>query len=131
MMRLVALLAAALAGALTLFALARRILNRTTSPAHSEIRDPAAHTTMDASGAVRSVQGADLTLPADELERLWSPESLERLARTYWRFLTRVTLGLIRVSYTERERFVCLIGRPLVLLSFQAPEYEMNAERGI
>ena len=29
------------------------------------------------------------------------PTHLERLARTYWRFLTRVTLGLIRVRYTE------------------------------
>ena len=56
---------------------------------------------------------------------------LERLARTYWRFLTLVTLGVIRVKYTERERFVCLLFRPFVLLAFQAPEYEMNANRGI
>jgi hypothetical protein len=121
----------ALAAAAFLFGMARRILNRATSIAHSEIRDPEEHTTMGADGAVRSIQGADLTLPEDELERLWTPESLERLARTYWRFLTRATLGIIRVRYTERERFVCVIGRPFVLLSFQAPEYEMNDERGI
>jgi hypothetical protein len=42
-----------------------------------------------------------------------------------------VTLGLIRVKYTERERFVCLLFRPFVLLRFRAPEYEMNATRGI
>jgi hypothetical protein len=124
-------LAFAFAVAAALFGMARRILNRSTSLAHSEIRDPEEHTTMDASGAVRSIQAADLTLPAEELDRLWTPAYLERLARTYWRFLTRTTLGIIRVSYTERERFVCIIGRPLVLLSFQAPEYEMNAERGI
>ena len=41
---------------------------------------------------------------------------LERLARTYWRFLSRVTLGLIRVSYTERERYVVFLTRPFVLL---------------
>jgi hypothetical protein len=35
------------------------------------------------------------------------------------------------VKYTEAERFVCLLFRPLVLLQFQAPEYEMDAERGI
>jgi len=131
MLKRLAPLAFAFAVAAFLFGMARRILNRATSIAHSEIRDPEEHTTMGADGAVRSVQAADLTLPEDELERLWTPEYLERLARTYWRFLTRATLGVIRVRYTERERFVCVIGRPFVLLSFQAPEYEMNDERGI
>jgi hypothetical protein len=65
------------------------------------------------------------------VEELWTPVNLERLARTYWRFLTRVTLGLIRVHYTERERFVVLLFRPFVLLSFQAPEYELDADRGV
>jgi hypothetical protein len=88
-------------------------------------------TAIDDDGAVRSIQAADVTLPASELDRLWSPMYLERLARTYWRFLTRTTLGLIRVKYTERERYVCLLFRPFVLLSFQAPEYEMSATRGI
>jgi hypothetical protein len=82
-------------------------------------------------GAVRSIQSGDVELPEDELERLWTPESLERLARTYWRFLSRATLGLIRVEYTESERYVVLLRRPFALLTFQAPEYEMNRERGI
>ncbi|MCW2992148.1 MAG: hypothetical protein JWM73_2742, partial [Solirubrobacterales bacterium] len=88
-------------------------------------------TTMDANGAVRSVQAADLVMPEEQAEALWSPRQLENLARTYWRFLTRVTLGLIRVKYTDEGRFVCLLFRPFVLLSFQAPEYEMDADRGI
>ena len=88
-------------------------------------------TTMDANGAVRSVQAADLIMPDEQAQALWSPRQLENLARTYWRFLTRVTLGLIRVKYTEEGRFVCLLFRPFVLLSFQAPEYEMDADRGI
>jgi hypothetical protein len=88
-------------------------------------------TTMDANGAVRSVQAADLIMPAEQAEALWSPRQLENLARTYWRFLTRVTLGLIRVKYTDEGRFVCLLFRPFVLLSFQAPEYEMDGDRGI
>ena len=70
-------------------------------------------------------------MPAEQAEELWSPRQLENLARTYWRFLSRVTLGLIRVKYTEGERFVCLLFRPLVLLRFQAPEYEMDQTRGI
>jgi hypothetical protein len=82
-------------------------------------------------GAVHSVQAADLFLPADALQEIWTPPHLERLARTYWRFLTRVTLGLIRVKYTAGERSVVLLFRPLKLLTFRAPEYEMDEHRGV
>ncbi len=82
-------------------------------------------------GAVRSVQKADLLIDADALAQIWTPEYLERLARTYWRYLTRVTLGLIRVHYSEQGRAVVLISEPLRLLTFQAPEYEMDARRGL
>ena len=82
-------------------------------------------------GAVRSVQAADVYMSEDTLRQIWTPLHLERLARTYWRFLSRVTLGLIRVRYTERERFVVLLLPWLKLLTFRAPEYEMNAQRGV
>jgi hypothetical protein len=88
-------------------------------------------TGVDPSGAVRSVQTADLTMPHEALDAIWTPMHLERLARTYWRFLTRVTLGLIRVAYTARKRYVVFIGRPFVLLSFQAPEYQMDERGGV
>ena len=42
-----------------------------------------------------------------------------------------MTLGIIRVTYTEQERSVVVIGRPLVLLRFHAPEYDLTDERGI
>jgi hypothetical protein len=83
-----------------------------------------------ASGAMRSVQAADVTLAERELDRLWTPMHLERLARTYWRFITRMTLGLVRVVYSPTERTVVLIGRPLKLLTFDAPEYEMDGGHG-
>jgi hypothetical protein len=90
------------------------------------------HTSTDErTGAVRSTQAADLYLPEDALRQIWTPPHLERLARTYWRFLTRVTLGLIRVKYTAGERSVVLLFRPLKLLTFRAPEYEMDAQRGV
>jgi hypothetical protein len=90
------------------------------------------HTTEDqVSGAMRSVQAADVTLGQAELQKLWTPGHLERLARTYWRFIARVTLGLVRVVYSESERSVVLLERHLKLLSFDAPEYEMDAERGV
>jgi hypothetical protein len=110
---------------------ARVAASRRPSPAHTVIDDPPQSTTIDDSGAVRSVQAAKLVLPAAELERLWSPEGLERIARTYWLFLTRVTLGLIRVYYTETTRTVALLFPALRLLRFQAPEYAMDHRRGI
>jgi hypothetical protein len=99
--------------------------------AQSVIRDPEQHTVMDGRGAVRSIQAADITMPEAQLEAIWTPMHLERLARTYWRFLSKVTLGLIRVAYTPTERFVVLLTRPFVLLSFAAPEYELSGNRGI
>jgi hypothetical protein len=117
--------------ALGCFAGVRRILNRSKRVARAVIVDPEEHTTMDAGGAVRSVQAADLTLPADALDAIWTPMHLERLARTYWRFLSRCTAGLIRVEYSEDGRAVVLLRRPLVLLRFHAPQYEMDSQRGI
>jgi hypothetical protein len=101
------------------------------SVAHAVIADPERHTVMDAGGAVRSIQAANVYMPEDELVALWTPENLERLARTYWKYLSRVTLGLIRVVYTDTERSVVLLRRPFVLLRFQAPEYELSGGRGI
>lgn len=89
------------------------------------------HTSEDeASGAMRSRQNAELTLPETRLDELWTPSHMERLARTYWRFLTRVTLGLIRVAYSDTERSVVLLASPLKLLTFAAPEYELAPDHG-
>jgi hypothetical protein len=81
-------------------------------------------------GSITSRQVAAVTLPRGELERVWTPEYLERLARTYWRFLTRVSLGLLRVLYTPDAREIVFAARPLVLLRFRAPEYDIQANRG-
>jgi hypothetical protein len=79
---------------------------------------------------ISSKQVAEVTLPSSELESIWSPEYLERLARTYWRFLTRVSLGLLRVLYTPDSREVVVLSRPFVLLRFRPPEYEFHADGG-
>ncbi len=95
----------------------------------ADVRDS---TSLDGdTGAVRSVQTAEVLVEEAALRDIWSPPYLERLARTYWRFLTRVTLGLIRVHYTEGERSVVLLFSPLRLLTFHAPEYEMDRTRGL
>jgi hypothetical protein len=81
-------------------------------------------------GSVSSKQTAEVTLPRHELERMWTAEYLERLARTYWHFLTRVSLGLLRVLYTDDAREVALLTRPFVLLRFHKPEYELESDGG-
>jgi hypothetical protein len=95
------------------------------------VRDPTDDTRIDSSGAVRSVQGADIVISDDRFGELWSTETLERLARTYWAYLTYVTLGFIRIYYTDTERYVCLLFRPLRLLTFQAPEYETETDHAV
>jgi hypothetical protein len=95
------------------------------------VRNPTDDTAIDSDGAVRSIQGADIELPEKLFGELWTTQTLERLARTYWGYLTYVTLGLIRVYYTDEERYVCLLIRPLKLLTFRAPEYETDSSRGI
>ena len=108
-----------------------KLLDRARERAQAVIRDPPRHTSFDERGAVHSIQAADLTMSPEALDELWSPMHLERLARTYWKYLSRVTLGLIRVAYTSTERYVVLISRPFVLLHFGAPEYTMDDHRGV
>lgn len=83
-----------------------------------------------ADGSAHSRQVAEVRLPRAEIDRIWTPEYLERLARTYWRYLTRVSLGLLRVLYTADAREVVFLGRPLVLLRFRAPQYDLEPDRG-
>ena len=94
------------------------------------IVSPPKSTSIAADGAVRSVQSADITMAQSDLERLWNPTNLENLARTYWRFLSRVTLGLIRVVYSHDERSVVFLARPLTLLRFKEPEYVLESDHG-
>ena len=122
---------APLAVAVAVAAFARLLVRRKKRVGRALIVSPPEHTRFDPeSGAVTSVQCADLIFPEEELEAIWSPMHLERLARTYWRFLSRVTLGTIRVKYREDGRDVKLFGL-IPLLTFQAPEYEMDGQRGI
>jgi hypothetical protein len=126
-----ALLLAAIAAALTAaLAVARRRRRAARLPARAVLVSPRQSTVIAKNGAVRSVETAELTMSAAELDRLWSPASLEDLARTYWRFLSRVTLGLIRVVYRRDERAVVLLARPLTLLRFDAPEYVLERDHG-
>jgi len=77
-------------------------------------------------GAVSSAQRAEIELPEGALAELWRAENLELLARAYWHYLNRISLGLLRVAYEPAARIVVLLFRPLALLRFRAPEYETS-----
>jgi hypothetical protein len=108
----------------------RRLLQRhTRAPGRVRIiRVPQTGYAQD--GALGSRQVAEVTVPRAELEKLWSPEHLESLARTYWSFLTRFSLGLIRVLYGANAREVVFLCRPFVLLRFHKPQYHFNPDGG-
>jgi len=128
----VPIVAAAAAALVAVLALAiRRFTRRKKRVARALILSPPDHTVFDPeTNAVTSIQSADLVLPEDALEGIWSPRDLERLARTYWRFLSRCTLNLVQVKYRPDGRDVTLLGL-IPLLTFQKPEYEMDETRGI
>lgn len=75
------------------------------------------------SGAVKSIQEATVEMPADLYRQMWKPEYLERLARSYWAFLSKISLGAIRVAYEPSSRTVVFISRRFPLLRFRKPEY--------
>jgi hypothetical protein len=127
-MPVIAPLLAALVATFTAVAAARR--RRRRLPARAVIVSPRKSTVIDDRGAVRSVQSAEISLSSADLARLWIPANLQNLARTYWRFLSRVTLGLIRVVYGSEERSVVLLGHPLTMLRFDAPEYTIEPGHG-
>ena len=85
-----AVAAAIAALAASLYVAARRLLRAGIPDWMRVLREADDSTAMDPrTGAVRSVQSAEVVLPADRLDSVWSPLYLERLARTYWRFLSR------------------------------------------
>jgi hypothetical protein len=107
-----------------------RMRRRGRLPARAVIVSPRKSTIVARDGAVYSVQSVELTVSPADLDRLWNPSNLENLGRTYWRFLSRVTLGLIRVVYGENDRSVLLLARPLTLLRFEAPQYVLEGDHG-
>lgn len=130
-MKLAALIAVAAAAVAALAVLVRRLLPHQAVIRGAVVHHPTDDTSVGADGAVRSIQSADIDLPVDVFGELWTPSTLERLARTYWSFLSRCTLGLIKVLYREDGRDVVFLMRPFVLLSFKSPEYELDGDRGI
>lgn len=78
-------------------------------------------TTLDAAGAARSVQAAELVV-ADDLAE---PAGMQRVACGYWRHLRRATLGLTRSHPRPATdgHVLALLAPPLALMTFGAPRF--------
>lgn len=79
-------------------------------------------------GGITCEQEALITVDRETLAGIWTPSTLELLARFYWRYIERRTFGLIRVRYTGEDQTVALFGR-LPLLRFRPPEFVTGDEQ--
>ncbi len=77
-------------------------------------------------GPLRSIQEAELAMPQDTLDELWNPATLERLARAYWRYINKISFGLLKIGYGATGRYVVFGWRRFVLLGFRLPEYDVG-----
>ncbi len=80
-------------------------------------------------GAVSSRQAGELELRRP-LSEVLTRDFLSWAAHAYWHLITRFTLGLIRVTSDDGDQCIVVIGRPLVLLRFHEPEYELRDGEG-
>ena len=91
--------------------------------------DPVRHG-LATTGPTGCVQSAQITVDDEIFEQIWTPSTLELLARSYWRFIRRRSLGLIRMNYGTGSRSVNLVSRHIPLLRFREPEFETGPEFG-
>ena len=63
-----------------------------------------------------------ITVDRETFEQIWTPSTLELLARSYWDYIRRFTLGAIRVQYRVDSQTVTLLGR-VPLLRFRTPVF--------
>lgn len=81
-------------------------------------------------GPIGCAQTALITVEDDLFGQLWTPSTLELLARSYWRFIRKRSFGLIRVGYSPGSRSVNLISSRIPLLRFHEPEFESGPDFG-
>jgi hypothetical protein len=105
----------------------RKAVRRTVTTPEGEVRilDPDDNVRVHRSGAVGSIQEAEIVVDRKFLEGIWNADSLELMARGYWSFLRRMSLGIIRMIYAHDSRTVTAFG-VLPLLRFGTPRYETD-----
>ena len=85
---------------------------------------------MTKDGPIGCAQSAVVTVDNQLFERIWTPSTLEFLARSYWRFLQRRSLGLIKIGFGPDSRSIHLISRRITLLRFHAPRFDSGPDFG-
>ena len=90
--------------------------------------DPVRHG-LATSGGVKCSQTAVVTVDQEIFEQIWTQSTLELLARSYWRFIRKRSLGAIRVSYRDPDsQTVILFTRRIPLLRFHSPQFHTGAD---
>lgn len=84
-------------------------------------------TGLASTGGVTCEQEALVTVDPETLKGIWTPSTLELLARIYWRYIERRTGGLIKVRYAPDSQTVALFGR-FPLLRFSPPAFTTGSE---
>jgi hypothetical protein len=74
-------------------------------------------------GPVGSVHEAELLVEPEAVESLLAADFLKQVAVAYWRFLGRISLGLLRVRREPDHQSLVLLLTRAVLLRFRAPRY--------
>ena len=83
-------------------------------------------------GSIGSKQAAQVSLPREELDRVWSAEYLERLAAHLLALPHPLLAGpAARGLHRGRARGRVLLRKPFVLLRFRKPEYEILPNGGV
>ncbi len=77
-------------------------------------------------GPTGSVHEAELSLPGGSLSAVLSGAFMERIAGAYWRFLARISLGLLRVRSDPGHQSLLVVASPLELLRFRTPVYRQG-----
>ena len=93
------------------------------------IIDPDDNVRVHRSGAVGSVQEAEILVERDFLERIWNADSLELLAPRLLGLPAKDVAGIIRMHYSHDARTVTAFSL-LPLLRFGTPRYETDEGEG-
>lgn len=79
-------------------------------------------------GGLKCAQSAVITVGADLFEEIWQPDTLDLLAQSYWKYIERRSLGLIRMRKDDESRVVSSLG--IHLLRFREPEFATGEDFG-
>ncbi|HEY7150634.1 MAG TPA: hypothetical protein VH391_03040 [Solirubrobacterales bacterium] len=81
-----------------------------------------------ARGPVASVHESELLVTEEYLQRVLSMEVLRQISAAYWRFLRRISLGLLRKHAESTHESLVVVLPRAALLRFQSPRYQEGSD---